>query len=79
MSRLHGLAVSTLDRYDIPIARVRLHSLETNHLYRVATSSGRRLILRLASPGWRSESDLKSEGLWLDALDRDTDIPVPSV
>ena len=79
MTRLHSLAVSTLDRYDIPIERVSLHSLQTNHLYRVDTSSGQRLILRLASPGWRTESGLKSEALWLDAIGRDTSIPVPRV
>ncbi len=77
--RLHSLAVSTLERYDLSVARVALHSLETNHLYRVTTSSGRRLMLRLATPGWRTESDLRSEALWLDALGRDTNIPVPRV
>ena len=36
-------------------------------------------MLRLASPGWRSLEDLRSEALWIKALARDTTIPVPVV
>jgi Ser/Thr protein kinase RdoA (MazF antagonist) len=36
-------------------------------------------MLRLAAPGWRTFEDLRSEALWLEALNRDTDIPAPRV
>lgn len=77
--RLHSLAVSALEHYDLRITQVAFHCYETNPLYRVNTSTGERFILRLATPGWRTESDLQAEALWLDALRRDTSIPVPRV
>jgi len=36
-------------------------------------------MLRLAAPGWRTLKDLQSEALWLEALDRDTAVPVPRI
>ena len=36
-------------------------------------------MLRLAYPGWRTLQDLQSEALWLDALARDTNLPVPLI
>jgi len=36
-------------------------------------------MLRLAAPGWRTFDDLRSETMWLDALRRDTTIPVPRI
>ena len=77
--RLHGLAVSAIKQYDLPITRVALHCFESNPLYRVHTSTGERFILRLAIPGWRAESDLQAEALWLDALGKETNVPVPHV
>ena len=77
--RLHGLAVSAMQQYDLPIAQIAFHRFETNPLYRVHTKTGERFILRLAIPGWRTESDLQAEALWLDALGNETNIPVPRV
>ncbi len=77
--RLHQLAVRALKHHDLQVAQIALHSFSTNPLYRVNTSTGEQFCLRLASPGWRTESDLQAEALWLQALTRDTNIPVPQV
>ena len=79
LARLHSVAVSALQRYALPVSGVALHCFATNPLYRVHTSMGERFILRLATPGWRSESDLRAEAQWLEALAGDTDIPVPRI
>jgi Ser/Thr protein kinase RdoA (MazF antagonist) len=48
-------------------------------MYVVHASTGERYMLRLASPGWRTLDDLRSEAMWLEALARDTDVPAPRV
>ena len=79
LRRLHRLAQDAIEQYDLDEPLIEFHVFETNLLYRVTTRSGTKYILRLASPGWRTLSDLESESMWLDALRRDTDIPVPRV
>lgn len=61
------------------VRSLRLHSFETNLLYRVRTDSGERYMLRLAYPRWRTLEDLQAEAAWLDALHTDTDIGAPRV
>ncbi len=68
-----------LAQYDLEITRADLISADTNLIYRVRATDGRRYILRLAYPGWRTRENAVSEVMWLDALARDTDIPVPRV
>lgn len=73
------LAERALSEYELDGPTMRFHGYETNLLFRVADRSGRRFMARLATPGWRTLTDLQSEALWLEALARDTDIPVPRV
>jgi len=77
--RLRSLAESALTQYPIAHPSVHFHGAHTNVLYRVTADSGERFMLRLASPGWRTFQDLNSETMWLQALGRDTEIPVPSI
>lgn len=77
LRRLHALAQSALAQYDLDSPHMDYFAFETNLLYKVRTPSGAQFMLRLASPGWRTFEDLRSEALWLDALHRDTQIPVP--
>ena len=79
LRRLHSLAASGLAHYNLSDPKVEFHRFETNLLYRVTTQTGERFILRLATPRWRTYQDLISEGLWLTALENETDIPVPCV
>ena len=73
------MAEAVLARYELDEPRLSYLAWETNLLYSVTERGGRRLVLRLASPGWRTLCDLRSEALWLEALVRDTDVPAPRI
>jgi len=79
LRRLHAVAAETITQYDLDDPTLAYHGFDTNLLYRVTTRSGARYMLRCAVPGWRSYENLASEAMWLEALDRDTDIPVPVI
>jgi Ser/Thr protein kinase RdoA (MazF antagonist) len=79
LRRLHALAIDALTHYNLSNPEIAYHGFSTNLLYRVTTASGERFMLRLAAPGWRTFEDLLSEALWLDALSRETTIPVPRI
>lgn len=79
LRRLHDLARATLALYDLKSPELAIHCFETNPLYRVATASGERFMLRLATPGWRTFEDLQAEASWLGALSLETSMPVPHI
>jgi Ser/Thr protein kinase RdoA (MazF antagonist) len=79
LHRLHNLATLALENYDLNLPQPRYFGWYTNLLFRVTTASGELFMLRLASPGWRTYDDLCSEAVWLEALARDTQIPVPRI
>lgn len=76
---LHAMAFAALPRYGLAGATCRLIGLSTNAIFSVQTSAGDHLALRIASPGWRTLTDLQSEAMWLEALARDTDLCTPRV
>jgi Ser/Thr protein kinase RdoA (MazF antagonist) len=78
LRREHVIALQALARYDLKIDRVRLISSSTNLIYRIIAGK-RPYILRLAFPDWRSPEAAGAEAVWLAALARDTDIPVPQI
>jgi Ser/Thr protein kinase RdoA (MazF antagonist) len=75
--RLRKVAITALASFDLGVARVALLGSFTNTLFRVDTTAGDRYVLRCCAPGWRTETDLRSEALWLEALARDTEIGAP--
>ncbi len=75
--RQRAYARQALAQYPIEVRRADLIGTDTNLIYRITTPDGARYILRLAFPGWRTAENAESDALWLDALARDTDIPVP--
>lgn len=75
--RLRALACHALAQYDLQVAHLRLLGLYTNALFRVRTTEGAAHVLRLCTPGWRTLTDLRSEAMWLQALQRDTEIGAP--
>lgn len=79
LRRLRGLAEEALTHYDMDVADLRFHCFATNLLYRIRTSEGERLVLRLASPAWRTLEDLEAEASWLAALHVETDVGAPFV
>jgi Ser/Thr protein kinase RdoA (MazF antagonist) len=78
-SQLRRLAHAALDRQGMGGRRLRWMSEHTNHLFRVDTATGDRLLVRvcLPPPKGRSDAELDAELAWLDALARDTDLSVP--
>lgn len=79
LRRLRRLVELGLTQYGLADAQIAFHGFETNLLFRVTTTRGERFMLRLASPGWRALTDLQSEAVWVNALARDTRIPVPEI
>jgi len=79
LRRLRNAAVTALAQYDLAHSEIAYFCFNTNLHYQVTTASGERLMLRLAAPGWRTFDDLRSEAMWLDALRRETTIPVPRI
>jgi len=79
--RLRNLAFKALESYPVEVRDLSLVGMFTNTLFRVHVdhgSSGKKAyILRICRPGWRTEQDLHSEIMWLDALARETDIRAP--
>lgn len=55
--------------------RSTLINLSENHTYRIDAPTGRS-VLRLHRPGYQTAGSIESELAWLEALRRDTDLPV---
>ena len=79
LRRLRGLAEDALRQFGVTAVQLKLHGRDTNLIYRVRTDDGRTLALRVANAKWRGVDAAVSEAMWLDALARDTDIPVPQL
>ncbi len=77
MTSIHQAASQALTQFDLDVAAIELLGNYTNTLFKVRSQSGERYVLRLCRPGWRSDGDLLSEALWLQALHEDTDIGAP--
>lgn len=80
--RLARLARAALADYDLDVARIRCLARDTNTIFRVDTSDGRRFALRVATSPDDTEVDTEAEVAWLEALARDTDLrvvcPIPA-
>jgi Ser/Thr protein kinase RdoA (MazF antagonist) len=79
MRRLHQMAVAALPRYNLAGASCTLLNASTNTLFDVRTRNNEQLVLRIATPGWRTLTDLQSEAMWLEALARDTNLRTPRI
>jgi Ser/Thr protein kinase RdoA (MazF antagonist) len=71
------MALQALGEYDLVVKRVRPAAHGLNTLFRVETEVGETYALRISHPTWRTDEDLASELLWLEALARDTEIGAP--
>lgn len=74
--RLRRLAEQVLQAYDLDEPRVRLLAHETNHLFRVDCADGSKYALRVCADEETTLEDNRAEAFWLQALQRDTDLPV---
>ena len=75
--RLRRMALAALEHYDLEPRSVRLVANHLNAIFRVDTVDRQTYMLRISHPTWRTDEDLRSELMWLQALHRDTDIGAP--
>jgi Ser/Thr protein kinase RdoA (MazF antagonist) len=76
--RLRCMALAALQRYDLEVRRLRLVSNDLNGIFRVDTTGGQTLVLRISLPAaGHTLPEIRSEMTWLAALSRDTDLGVP--
>ncbi len=74
--RVRKLGVLALQNYDLDVVRVRLVGAFSNTTLRADSKDGKSYLVRVASPGWRTDEDIESEMMWLDAL-KETDVGAP--
>lgn len=77
LRRSRQLAEVALERYDLPGAQLHFLRDGDNLLYRVATPTGGRFLLRVQEPSRRNTDELRSELLWLSALRHDGGLAAP--
>ena len=76
--RLRQMALIALKEYDLNVGKIRLLTNETNAIFRIDTKSGDKYILRISDPlGSHGVEEIRSEMMWLTALQQDTDLGVP--
>lgn len=75
--RLRALAATALTQYDIPYSRLSVLQHGDNTTFRVDSDSGRRYVLRVHRPSRKTAAEIRSEMLWLTALQQDATIVVP--
>ena len=76
--RLRRLAATALQQYALVVSRIRLIAVHTNCLFRIDTVDGAKYALRICTPGEHTLADNLAEITWLTALQRDTDLHVPT-
>jgi Ser/Thr protein kinase RdoA (MazF antagonist) len=76
--RLYPMALAALERYDLEVSNVLLLTNSTNGVFRVDTEGELKFVLRISDPlGCLSLDEIRSEMMWLAALDRDTNLGIP--
>ena len=75
-TRLLPLAQKVLTRYPFQVREVAHLATHSNVLYRVVTSSGEQMVLRVGTPHANPRSNIEIEVCWLDAIRRETNLEV---
>lgn len=78
VARLGRLAASAIAEWDLPAPRIALLKYRENAVFSVTAEDGRRGVMRVHRPGYRSDLDIRSEIAWMRALDA-TGVPTPPV
>jgi Ser/Thr protein kinase RdoA (MazF antagonist) len=76
--RLHSLARRALERYDVDPVRLRCIARDTNTTFRIDTTDGRTMALRIQADDPETESHVETELAWLKAL-AESGLPVVGV
>lgn len=66
-----------LNHYDLDVTRISPGRTLWNTIFEIRTRDGSRYALRINRPGHRTETEIRSELLWLDAIRHETDLMVP--
>jgi Ser/Thr protein kinase RdoA (MazF antagonist) len=81
LRRLHHLATTVLEEYDLDVKWVKFMVIETNTMFKVQSVEGENYVLRIYSDEETTLAENRTEIFWLQALMRDTDLrvsePVP--
>jgi Ser/Thr protein kinase RdoA (MazF antagonist) len=77
LRRLHKLASKALDAYDLVKPRLFLQGFSDTITFRVDTADKQRFLLRIHRPTNKTEAMVRSEMLWLQALQQEPDMAVP--
>jgi Ser/Thr protein kinase RdoA (MazF antagonist) len=75
--RLSALARAALSQYRLKVSELKLVGVFTNTLFRARAENGAAYALRICRPGWRTDTDLRSEARWLEALAREPELAAP--
>jgi Ser/Thr protein kinase RdoA (MazF antagonist) len=78
VTRLARLAERALGAWSLPAPRVALLKYRENAVFSVTASDGRRAVLRVHRPRYRSNTDIRSEFAWMRAL-AGSGVPTPAV
>jgi len=74
---MRALAWDALRQYPLQVKSLHYLGWFTNLMFRVETSSGDRLVLRICAPGWRTDEDRQAEAAWLLRLASESEIEAP--
>jgi Ser/Thr protein kinase RdoA (MazF antagonist) len=75
--RLARMAQAALVDFSITVSRLIPMAHRENTTFRVDTPAGERFVLRITQPEHHTVAAVRSEMIWLDALNRTTDVIVP--
>lgn len=75
--RLRAAAFAALQAYPLTVARLRVVYHGYNTTFRVDTTDQRTFALRINVNSHKTDSELRAEMAWIDALSRETEVSVP--
>lgn len=76
VSRMRSVALEAVRHFPVSVARLTLLEHGFNTTFRVDTTDGRKLAMRINVNSRRSSENIAAEVQWLDALARETDLVV---
>ncbi len=76
VSRMRSVAIEAVRHFPVSVARLTLLEHGFNTTFRIDSSDGRKLAMRINVNSRRSPENIAAEVQWLDALARDTDLVV---
>jgi Ser/Thr protein kinase RdoA (MazF antagonist) len=74
---MRKIATAAFKKYDLDVSTFSLLGWYTNLLFHTWERDGNQYVLRVCAPGWRTDTDLRSEAMWLEALHRESEIVAP--